>query len=230
MKQAQDITGLKFNRLTAIKFAYAKNNVHFWHFQCECGEKIIARKGAVTSGQHKSCGCLHKEKVSQKKYNKFILKDDCAIMIVKRLDENIEVLLDIEDVERVKSLGAWQALVDTTLQKTSYYIIHRKAPYVRLHRYIMNCPDNMVIDHINHNTLDNRKANLRICTTFENQQNLRSKLTEQTGVYLRTTRNIWVANITMNNKRYYKEFKTKEEAITQRKKWEKAFYNKGGDE
>lgn len=41
----------------------------------------------------------------------------------------------------------------------------------RLHREIMNCPDGLVIDHKNHNRLDNRSSNLRICTQKENSNN-----------------------------------------------------------
>ena len=40
-----------------------------------------------------------------------------------------------------------------------------------MHRVIMNTPEGMQTDHINHNTLDNRKENLRICTHSENQYN-----------------------------------------------------------
>ena len=43
--------------------------------------------------------------------------------------------------------------------------------YIRMHRFIMNPPDNMVIDHINQDGLDNRKCNLRICTVSENARN-----------------------------------------------------------
>jgi hypothetical protein len=44
----------------------------------------------------------------------------------------------------------------------------------RMHRVIMNCPQGMVIDHINGDKLDNRKENLRICTQLENSRNKRS--------------------------------------------------------
>lgn len=40
-----------------------------------------------------------------------------------------------------------------------------------MHRMIMNPPVGMVVDHINGNTLDNRKKNLRICTHAENGRN-----------------------------------------------------------
>lgn len=236
MSKCKDITNFKFNRLTAIKFEYKKKNIHYWSFKCDCGKIIIARKNAVTSGIQKSCGCLQKEKVSKKGCNEFIIKENYAIMIVERLKQKIEVLLDKEDVERVKNIGRWHALYDKTLKTPSYYICNRggrstkKRRGIRLHRYIMNCPDDMVVDHINHNTLDNRKQNLKICTQFDNQQNLRSKVCEQTGVYQRKKTGLWVANITKNKKRFYKEFKTKKEAILKRKEWEKELYNKGGDD
>lgn len=42
---------------------------------------------------------------------------------------------------------------------------------VLLHRYIMKYPLNKMVDHINHNTLDNRQENLRECTNSQNQAN-----------------------------------------------------------
>ena len=42
---------------------------------------------------------------------------------------------------------------------------------VKMHREIMNLHDDMVIDHINRDTFDNRKSNLRICTILENNNN-----------------------------------------------------------
>lgn len=40
-----------------------------------------------------------------------------------------------------------------------------------MHRMIMGNPDEFVIDHINGNTLDNRRLNLRICSNTENAAN-----------------------------------------------------------
>jgi hypothetical protein len=44
---------------------------------------------------------------------------------------------------------------------------------VRLHRTVLNPGDGVQIDHINHNGLDNRRCNLRVGTTRQNQGNSR---------------------------------------------------------
>lgn len=75
--------------------------------------------------------------------------------------------------------------------------------HVLIHRYILNPPANMVIDHINGNKLDNRKCNLRVVTTHQNNMN-RSKgvkgSSQYKGVSYIASRKRWMAGIQVNNK------------------------------
>jgi hypothetical protein len=75
---------------------------------------------------------------------------------------------------------------------------------VFMHSFIMNTPHDMVTDHINHNTLDNREENLRICTNQQNCRN-RGKQSNNTsgykGVYYYKSSGKWRAQITINGKR-----------------------------
>jgi len=49
--------------------------------------------------------------------------------------------------------------------------INGKVKTVRMHRLIMDAPDGMEVDHINGNTMDNRRCNLRIVSKSENLAN-----------------------------------------------------------
>ena len=57
------------------------------------------------------------------------------------------------------------------LSDTGYAVRRNNGETFRLHRLIMNCPEGMVVYHLNGDTLDNRKCNLRICTIAENSKN-----------------------------------------------------------
>lgn len=77
----------------------------------------------------------------------------------------------------------------------------------RLHRLVTNCPEDMVVDHKNHNRLDNRKSNLRICTVKENNQNIKRK-----GYYYDARRKYWVVRFGTKSRIYHSE----EEALKAR--------------
>lgn len=54
---------LKFNRLTVIGFAGRTTNKtirYYWLCKCDCGNEKVILEYNITSGNIKSCGCLHK--------------------------------------------------------------------------------------------------------------------------------------------------------------------------
>jgi hypothetical protein len=62
--RAIDITGRKFGRLTVIELVDPKPEGaarRKWRCACECGGEILLDAGNLTSGNNKSCGCLHVE-------------------------------------------------------------------------------------------------------------------------------------------------------------------------
>ena len=83
-----------------------------------------------------------------------------------------------------------------------------------MHRFIMNVSKGKNIDHINHNTLDNRKKNLRICTSAENSMNKRIRKNKKyKGICFRNKTNNWIAQICINYKvKHIGTFKNIEEA------------------
>ena len=52
-----------------------------------------------------------------------------------------------------------------------------------MHREVIHPPDNLFVDHINHNGLDNRKANLRLATYAQNSYNRKQFRKRQTSKY-----------------------------------------------
>ena len=52
---------------------------------------------------------------------------------------------------------------------------------IMMHRLIMGDPEGYQIDHINGDTLDNRKVNLRICTRTQNMVNQKNRSSNKTG-------------------------------------------------
>lgn len=74
---------------------------------------------------------------------------------------------------------------------------------IKMHRQIINTPTGTYTDHINHNTLDNRKCNLRPCTHSQNHMNQRKRSNNTsgiTGVHWEKKASKWTARIVINQK------------------------------
>lgn len=77
VKQAIDITGKRFGKLTAIRLDHIEKTptgtVHYWLYRCDCGNEKVIRKGEVSQGGSQSCGCYLRESVKERstKHGKF---------------------------------------------------------------------------------------------------------------------------------------------------------------
>lgn len=92
-------------------------------------------------------------------------------------------LVDHEDFERLHRYK-WHSKKEKGYVYAATNIRVLNGGYIArsLHKMVMNPPKGMVVDHINHDTLDNRRANLRVCTKAENNRNRRSHKNSKTGV------------------------------------------------
>jgi hypothetical protein len=57
-RNIKDMTGMKFNMLTAIKYESSRHGEARWLFRCDCGKEKEIRAKDVRIGRTKSCGCL----------------------------------------------------------------------------------------------------------------------------------------------------------------------------
>lgn len=79
--------------------------------------------------------------------------------------------------------------------------LSRKTRGVSLHRFILRPPSTLVVDHIDHDPLNNRRANLRLCKQRDNARNLRKRpggTSRFKGVHFDARRGLWVASITVD--------------------------------
>lgn len=60
MARTENLTGKTFGRLTVIRFDQRdKRGNAQWICRCECGTEKSIRHSSLTSGNTRSCGCLH---------------------------------------------------------------------------------------------------------------------------------------------------------------------------
>jgi hypothetical protein len=91
----------------------------------------------------------------------------CIVMMQIPLTKGQCAIVDDEDFEYLQHYS-WSFTVAGAQTR-----IRGSRKHWLMHRMIMLPPDDLVIDHINHNKLDNRRSNLRIATQRENSQNCR---------------------------------------------------------
>lgn len=145
--------------------------------------------------------------------NTYLEEGDLLIVTTKKGEK---ILADIEDAEKLKKYS-W------CISKTGYAVANINHKVMKLHRYLLGLEDaGVVVDHKNHNKLDNRKYNLRLCTAWENSKNQQGNKGRALPVGIRLTPfGKFSARITHNRKEHFLgNYDTLEEAVCARKKAE----------
>lgn len=109
----------------------------------------------------------------------------------------------IIDTDNLRTLNLYRWFLASHKTGTRYARRFKNGQTIYMHREIMNAPAGMEIDHINGNGLDNRSANLRICTKAQNQQNSKKRTGKSSvfkGVCWEKDRKKWKASIVVNKK------------------------------
>jgi hypothetical protein len=76
---------------------------------------------------------------------------------------------------------------------------------VFMHRKIIGAEKGQLVDHVNHQTTDNRRSNLRLCTRSQNAMNMKRRKgrSKFKGVFWADHARRWRARITVNYKAIY---------------------------
>ena len=214
----KDLTGQKFGNLTVIRDSGRRYRTHvIWecidtngdtHFVKTCNLK---RKNAFQINREKPV-CR-----GSNAHNEFDIRDE--VVYVAMSNDNDFMICDCDNWEELKSY-VWAK------SNNGYACSNIGGKKTLFHDLVMKPPSLKMVDHINGNKLDNRKANLRVVTRSVNCFN-RHKPTEnksgKVGVY--EAGNKWVARICVDKKKIYLgRYTLLTDAIEARKKAELKYY------
>ena len=152
----------------------------------------------------------------ENKPNDYVVKGDIVYINICSKGEMYVVSIDLEYYDSVKQYN-WN------IDNDEYVIGYVEGRMVKLHRFITNCPNDKVVDHIDRNKLNNCKSNLRICDIGDNNKNHPKHKHNKSGyknIYRVKDKNLWKVSIRANGKEYFKYFNLNdlEQAVAWRNK------------
>lgn len=117
------------------------------------------------------------------------------------LTRGYEAVVDDEDFDRFSDFK-WSALVYRDGRVRAFRTVNRSSVY--LHREIVSARPGEEVDHRNHNTLDNRKENLRKCSHSQNLANRRYTRKTRSGFKgVFPSQGRWMAKLGENRKQHW---------------------------
>jgi hypothetical protein len=123
------------------------------------------------------------------------------------LSQGREALIDATDLPLVEGFN-WSLCQPGTIPYAvrNIRLESGKQRPLRMHRAILGVPDGVIVDHVNCDGLDNRRANLRVATLAQNAQNSRRRKRTASGlkgVYWNKLGRKWQAEIMADGRTYY---------------------------
>lgn len=144
---------------------------------------------------------------------------------------SIDIMNDYAELRHYDSKGVYVgtskiSIIDIPRIETISWAIQRNrvvgydpvsSKKVHIHRYLLNPTDDLVVDHINCDTLDNRRENLRMVPRSINSMN-RSTKNSTPGIVFHSSVNKWLARVFHKGKLFKSKYcDSKQEALLQRK-------------
>ena len=189
-------------------------------FVCKnCGKEFT--RAGLKERKYCSKECYH---FSRKLTDEIYYENNYAYILLTKDNIIKKVLFDVDDIEKVLQ-HKWHLHLRKKDMRydacTNKFGKHKPGRYLLMSRYLMNYNDKLTIDHINRNTLDNRKSNLKIVTKFENNLNKRNNTSGCVGVTWDRSKQKWQVTI---KKKYIGRFDDFKEAVNARKQAEKIYH------
>ncbi len=119
-------------------------------------------------------------------------------MKIINISDKHSTFVDNEDYQKL-SQYKWHIL---SMGGGKYPAVYRQngKQIIYMHRQIMETPINLIVDHIDHNRLNNQKSNLRNCSRSQNAQNMMDN-GEYQGVHWDTTHKKYRSRIRVSGAR-----------------------------
>lgn len=168
----EELVGLIFGKLTVIKYdgyydlSGRGRKKHWYVCNCSCGNRYLARRDHLLEGRVVSCGNCHR-----------ILQECDYFRYITSNGESF--IFDKEDYEIATSY-TWCISGN---KEGKQYVVARgpEGKIILFSRMILGAGDNEVVDHINGDTLNNRRLNLRKSDIAQNSRNTKLRSDNSSG-------------------------------------------------
>lgn len=136
--------------------------------------------------------------------------DVTAIFLKYKKTGVLETIIDTADLPKVMEIRGTLYALWSEDPKTFYAVFMLPRPnrrMERLHRYLLDAPEHLDVDHLHHEGLDNRRLELRLVTHAQNQMNRRgaqrNSVSGVRGVYWHRQCSKWNAKVKVNGHSFH---------------------------